>query len=478
MNYRHLRQRLGAKEGKRLWGTLLLPLPALILLIHMLNTGAGAAADPGKAATTAPQLVDSGGGEFAVLDVPHLTDADRQRIEQAIEYNIETLNRQGKLTKTLATTAVALSWPMKPSASFSDPGYFGTTNFVDQNPAYPNQRRDYACGARTYDSSSGYNHQGTDLYLWPFAWNKMAAGDVMVIAAADGVIIHREDGNQDQSCGFNGLRWNAVYVRHADGSIAWYGHLKRNSLTPKNVGDTVTTGEYLGLVGSSGNSTGPHLHFELHDVNFNQIDPYTGSCNLMNSESWWAVQPAYYDSAVNKLTTGPAAVQFQGCPSPDLTNESLYFQPGDKIYFTTYYHDQLSSQQSHYRILRPDGNVYTEWNHNSSAGHYVLSYWYWAYQFAADVPTGTWTFEVTFAGKTHRHTFYIGTPSTPTTTPSPSASPTPSPTGSTTPTATISIPPTLVFGTQTPTPTGSPFPPGDNLYVPLALGDPLSEPDD
>ena len=45
--------------------------------------------------------------------------------------------------------------------------------------------------------------------------------------------------------------------------MAWYGHLKRGSVTPKVVGAPVAAGEYLGTGGRFGNSTGPHLHFEL-----------------------------------------------------------------------------------------------------------------------------------------------------------------------------------------------------------------------
>ena len=70
---------------------------------------------------------------------------------------------------------------------------------------------DYTCGRRTYDTSAGYNHQGTDYFLWPFAWNKMAAGDVRVVAAADGVIVGRREGNPDQSCGSGG-QWNLSLI--------------------------------------------------------------------------------------------------------------------------------------------------------------------------------------------------------------------------------------------------------------------------
>ena len=92
----------------------------------------------------------------------------------------------------------------------------------------------------------------------------MKASDaVRIVAAAPGTIVSKTDGNFDRNCAIGSGQWNAVYVRHADNSVAWYGHMKSGSLTTKAVGETVVTGEYLGIVGSSGSSTGPHLHFEI-----------------------------------------------------------------------------------------------------------------------------------------------------------------------------------------------------------------------
>ena len=126
---------------------------------------------------------------------------------------------------------------------------------------------DCACGSRTYDLVGG-GHRGTDIFPL-FGWRKLDNEEVIVVAAAPGTIVLKQDGNQDRSCGTlsvllpNASQWNAVSLRHADGSLTWYGHLKKNSLTPKKVGDTVDEGEYLGAVGSSGFSTGPHMHFEV-----------------------------------------------------------------------------------------------------------------------------------------------------------------------------------------------------------------------
>lgn len=55
---------------------------------------------------------------------------------------------------------------------------------------------------------------------------------------------------------------NYVQVRHDNGSIATYAHLRNVSVT---VGQRVGSGQTLGTVGSTGASTGPHLHLEITD---------------------------------------------------------------------------------------------------------------------------------------------------------------------------------------------------------------------
>jgi len=346
-----------------------------------------------------------GGGEYVWKEQgPDLTQQQRQEIQAQIQSNIRWLQSQSKLPN-LSLNRVALAWPLKAASGFTDYGYYGFVSFVDHDPAYPDQLLDYNCGGRTYDLSSGYNHAGTDIAPWPFAWNKMDNSKVQVVAAANGVIVYKQDGHYDRNCGFGDATWNAVYVWHGDGSIAWYGHLKNGTVTPKGIGSTVVTGEYLGVVGSSGNSTGPHLHFELHDLANNLIDPYHGDCNT--ADSWWAYQRPYYDSAINKLMTGAAPPVFPDCPNPEISNERTTFATGETIYFTTFYRDQLAGQQSQYAIYEPDGSTYYTWTHSSSAPFYAASYWYWHYTFGQDVLTGTWRLKVTYNGQTYQHPFTI-----------------------------------------------------------------------
>jgi len=62
---------------------------------------------------------------------------------------------------------------------------------------------------------------------------------------------------------------NLIEVNHGNGYVTRYAH---NAVTLVNVGDTVQRGEAIAVVGSTGRSTGPHVHFEvLRDGT--QIDP-------------------------------------------------------------------------------------------------------------------------------------------------------------------------------------------------------------
>jgi murein DD-endopeptidase MepM/ murein hydrolase activator NlpD len=76
-----------------------------------------------------------------------------------------------------------------------------------------------------------------------------------VVATATGTVV---------SAGWNGGYGKAIVIQHNDVQQTLYGHLSEISVQP---GQQVTQGSVIGLVGSTGNSTGPHLHFESRSPN-------------------------------------------------------------------------------------------------------------------------------------------------------------------------------------------------------------------
>jgi murein DD-endopeptidase MepM/ murein hydrolase activator NlpD len=172
----------------------------------------------------------------------------------------------------------------------------GVANFVDLNDEGSKDFMEYTCGKFTYDE-----HTGIDMFTTPFPWALMDANDQQVIAAAGGVIVTRVDGQFDQNCGDNKVIGTANYiaVRHDDGLVALYYHLKKNSLTAKKVGDRVEVGEFLAFVGSSGDSSAPHLHFELQDSAGRIVDPNAGTCGT--GASLWKQQPKYKEPLVTRV---------------------------------------------------------------------------------------------------------------------------------------------------------------------------------
>lgn len=350
-------------------------------------------------------LVPDGGGEFTRLPKDEMTDAQRAAIQSQIQENVLRLEREGKFLN-FSPQAVPLAWPVRKAAGVADYNIDGISNFVDQNASFPNQLLDYNCGTRTYDQASGYNHRGIDIFTWPFSWNKMDRSEVEIIAAAPGTIVLKSDGNFDRSCGFNSNNWNAVYVRHADNSVAWYGHMKNGSLVNKAVGDTVVAGERLGIVGSSGNSTGPHLHFELYNAAGQLQDPYVGPCNSLNNFSWWAQQPDYRVSQVNALITASAPPVFPACPQPEVTSEKKVFRGGETLVTTAFYRDQLIGQSTQYSLVQPDGVAVQNWSHNSP-NTYSASFWWWSRTLPANLRSGVWKFRASYNSQNYEKTFVV-----------------------------------------------------------------------
>jgi len=80
------------------------------------------------------------------------------------------------------------------------------------------------------------------------------------IAASYGSAVKASDGGVVIWTGYEGGYGNLVKIDHGANFVSYYGHLSKYSV---KVGQKVYKGQTIGTVGSSGNSTGPHLHFEI-----------------------------------------------------------------------------------------------------------------------------------------------------------------------------------------------------------------------
>lgn len=95
-------------------------------------------------------------------------------------------------------------------------------------------------------------------------------GIVNIVAAKDGVVVYPTSDVANNcpsstslsSCG--GGYGNYVIIQHSDGNYTLYAHLDANSITV-TAGESVEQGQVIAKMGSSGNSTGTHLHFEVRE---------------------------------------------------------------------------------------------------------------------------------------------------------------------------------------------------------------------
>lgn len=101
----------------------------------------------------------------------------------------------------------------------------------------------------------GRMHRGIDIAA-PIGTPIKAAGDGLIITA-----------------GWNsGGYGNLIAIQHPDGSQTWYGHCQRLLV---QWGQRVNQGQPIATVGSTGRSTGPHVHFEIRQPGIGTVDPKT-----------------------------------------------------------------------------------------------------------------------------------------------------------------------------------------------------------
>ncbi|WP_338320724.1 M23 family metallopeptidase [Streptomyces lonarensis] len=161
---------------------------------------------------------------------------DGTAVETAPEAEVEQrADRSAERAAPVEEEPVAEAAPVEEAPVEEAPApSVGASAPVDASPSTPYR----ASGAMW---GSGY-HTGVDF---------SASSGTPVKSIAPGTVV---------SAGWGGAYGNEVVIRHEDGRYSQYAHL--SSLSVSN-GQSVGAGDQIGNVGSTGNSTGPHLHFEV-----------------------------------------------------------------------------------------------------------------------------------------------------------------------------------------------------------------------
>lgn len=226
-------------------------------------------------------------------------ESDQQELNKILEENKELLAGLYK-TSDKATSEI------QNGALESDDIEKAISNYYAEKARLEAERAEQE---RNNNSNSGGSSNGTvhdDLevspsgFVWPCPgyyyltseWNEdrgsynhgaidIADAGIMgadVVAAKEGVVIDSYNGcyhnwGKDGSCGCGGGYGNYVMIAHDGGKMTVYGHL---STTMVYTGQHVYQGQVIGFVGSTGHSTGAHLHFEtrLNGVKYNPMTEY------------------------------------------------------------------------------------------------------------------------------------------------------------------------------------------------------------
>lgn len=252
--------------------------------------------------------------------------------------------------------------------------------------------KDWDCSDYTYDG-----HLGIDIDIKGFSEQEIG---VPVFAGIDGTVVEADDGNGDHNVFGDGQPGNHVILYHGGTQYTLYWHFKRGSVTVK-AGDIVKAGQQIGLVGSSGNSTGPHLHLESWSNTGSQFayEPHTGPCNAGES-GFVQQQPVPRNLWARDFNLTTARLEnYPGIPWELPRTGS--FQTGVRfLCFYTQLHNLPMSSTWKVRFIRPDTSVSFDSGSvgfNNSA-FYRWSWYWWQYNVNLNA-VGTWKAELSINGQ-------------------------------------------------------------------------------
>jgi Peptidase family M23/FlgD Ig-like domain len=325
-----------------------------------------------------------GHGPYAVSDRP---SASESRVPCVPPEILEMLTRAApKSPDARRLTAPPLyAWPVEKPLNDE----LVLINYVDDDTTVG--IADYMGLPHSYNG-----HQGTDLGLLDF--RAMDHG-CHVLSGAPGTVISTWYSDTDRSVGppFAGAG-NYVLIDNGDNTTTMYHHFRRNAVTVEE-GEVVQTGQSLGLIGSSGPSYDPHLHFQVDSWNPQTFrDPWTGPNNPLPS-LWLSQEPYVGDDTLHLLDMG---ISTQSAAGGDVTGipQGLFkerlAQPvvmgADEPYVVLWFQAQSAGLTCRVQIRRPDNSVFAGQFAGLSKTQRGWFYFFW--DFAGNVSPaeyGVWT---------------------------------------------------------------------------------------
>jgi murein DD-endopeptidase len=230
-------------------------------------------------------------------------------------------------------------------------------HYVDLDPG--DSEVDFGCGRQTHNK-----HDGTDFGISDLAAMKRG---VPVLASAAGTVLRVRDGIADRliidqmqktevdniECG------NGVIIDHGKGWQTQYCHLQNGTVAVKK-GNKVEKGAVLGMVGSSGLASFPHVHFTVR-YQGKVIDPFVGITSIsgcrVSHQPLWAKSPQYVPTGLISAGFAPKAPNqtelWQGKYLATKSNISNL----PALIFWVHLFGVLQGDKEHFKLIAPDKRV-------------------------------------------------------------------------------------------------------------------------
>ncbi|WP_369034059.1 MULTISPECIES: M23 family metallopeptidase [Streptomyces] len=132
----------------------------------------------------------------------------------------------------------------------------GTTASAVQVQAAAKKAASWVDPVKKYTLSASFNQAG-NMWSSKHSGQDFAVPSGTKVFAAHGGTVVKAGGN---GAGDGSAYGNAIVIKHGNGTYSQYAHLSKINV---KVGQVVATGQRIALSGNTGNSSGPHLHFEI-----------------------------------------------------------------------------------------------------------------------------------------------------------------------------------------------------------------------